>query len=148
MPAGGGGFPDFFGMSDRTRVVGSDGITALHEALRGTEGIILAHIDPYDPWAAGPSGLSALGLAREFISLRVRVIYWYGYSNPKRRSWAFDALAQSDSSLPIWYGDVMIGSYEVEMTGETSAWPRRRAPAWHRRRALLGRSNQRLSAPR
>jgi hypothetical protein len=82
MPPGGGGFPDFFGLSDRTRVVGSDGTTALHEALRGAEGTILAHIDPYDPWAAGPSGLSALDLARELISLTVSVMYWYGYSNP------------------------------------------------------------------
>jgi hypothetical protein len=41
----------------------------------------------------------------------------YRYSNPERRSWAFDALGQSDSSLPIWCGDVMIGSYEVDMTG-------------------------------
>jgi 23S rRNA A2030 N6-methylase RlmJ len=102
-----------FGVASGVRVVSSDGMTALHECLDAVDGTILAHIDPYDPWARGPSGLSALDLASELIRKGIGLVYWYGYDRPDRQAWAFDTLSQG-SSTTIWCGDVMIASHGIE----------------------------------
>src|SRR5205085_235839 len=97
------------GLGSRVRVVASDGMTALHESLDTAAGTVLTHIDPYDPWASGPSGLSALDLANEMIRNGMGVVYWYGYNSPDRRTWALDTLSRSSTTV-VWCGDVMIGS--------------------------------------
>jgi len=97
------------GLGSRVRVVGTDGMTALHEALDRVNGPTLAHIDPYDPWGKGPSGLSALDLAGELIGRGIGVVYWYGYDRPEGRTWALDTLRQG-ASTALWCGDVMIAS--------------------------------------
>lgn len=98
------------GLASCTQVVVGDGMTALHQALAATPapGRVLAHVDPYDPRAAGPSGLSALDLARELIDHGVGLMYWYGYDRPGRRAWAFEELAPSATAQTIWCGDTMV----------------------------------------
>jgi hypothetical protein len=90
----------------------SDGMTALHESLVGVDGEVVAHIDPYDPWAQGPAGVSAVGLARELIQRGVGLVYWYGFDGPEQRGWAFDELRESSSAASLWCGDVMVASHE------------------------------------
>jgi hypothetical protein len=99
------------GLASRVQVLDTDGMTALHQALLSLEqdgSTTVAHIDPYDPRAVGPSGLSALDLARELIARRVGLVYWYGYDRPGRRAWAFDELAEGAHDPTIWCGDVMV----------------------------------------
>jgi hypothetical protein len=87
-----------------------DGMTEDRHALvsvRPGEAVI-AHLDPYDPWAAEPGGLSALDLAAELIHRRIGLVYWYGYDRPGQRAWAFDTLSARGGN--IWCGDVMITS--------------------------------------
>jgi hypothetical protein len=96
-------------LAAQVRVVRSDGMTALRDELRaeGAGGAVLAHIDPYDPWAVGPGGLSALDLARALIGHGVGVVYWYGYDRPDRRRWAFDELSVG-AHESVWCGDMLV----------------------------------------
>ena len=91
------------------RCVAADGMTAVADYVATASGSVFVHIDPYDPRAAGPSGLSALDLTRALIRDGVGLMYWYGYNRPSRRAWAFDELADgADSEAGIWCGDVMV----------------------------------------
>ena len=101
------------GLASRVRAVASDGMTALHEALGDIQGTTIAHVDPYDPWSSGPSGLSALGFAREAIRAGLGLVYWYGYDGPDERAWPLLTLSQGSSSS-LWCGDVMVASHGVE----------------------------------
>lgn len=89
--------------------IAADGMTVVADYVDNATGSVLVHIDPYDPRAAGPSGLSALELARVLIGAGVGLVYWYGYNRPSRRAWGFDELADgADDDAGIWCGDVMI----------------------------------------
>ena len=91
-----------------------DGMSVLHDQLASTPDphVVLAHVDPYDPWATGPAGLSATDLAGELATAGVRVVYWYGYDRPDERAWAFDALAERYPGA-LWCGDVIVGDTRV-----------------------------------
>jgi hypothetical protein len=104
------------GLASGVRVVTSDGMTALHEALDSPTlaGTIVAHIDPYDPWAVGPCGLSSVDLACELIERKIGLVYWYGYDRPEQRAWAFDELCQRSETRTAWCGDVMVRSDVVD----------------------------------
>lgn len=106
------------GLASHVRVVDSDGPTALHRAVLASESgePTVAHIDPYDPRAAGPGGLSALDLAKELIGRRVGVVYWYGYDRPEGRSWAFDELAEGAHGR-VWCGDMMVAARGADAAG-------------------------------
>jgi 23S rRNA A2030 N6-methylase RlmJ len=99
------------GLGSTVTVVASDGMTALRDAS-ATEGArsVLAHIDPFDPYGAGPGGFSALDLAVELISQGIALVYWYGYSDPEERAWAFVELSQRCRSTSLWCGDIMVAS--------------------------------------
>jgi 23S rRNA A2030 N6-methylase RlmJ len=100
------------GVDSSTRAVTADGMATLHEALLASParpGAVVAHIDPYDPRAAGPTGVSALDLARDLIDAGVGLVYWYGYDRPDRRAWALDELAQG-TTRPLWGGDILVMS--------------------------------------
>jgi hypothetical protein len=89
-------------------VVPADGLATLHEALRSVDAAeLLVHIDPFDPWAAGSAGLSALDLAAEIAECGGRLVYWYGYDRPQRRGWARDEI-QGRTRAHLWCGDVMV----------------------------------------
>lgn len=97
------------GLAARVEVVDSDGMTALHRAAvaPGAGGATVAHIDPFEPGAAGPGGLSALDLARDLIARGIGVVYWYGYDRPEDRCWALAELA-AGARQPVWCGDVLV----------------------------------------
>jgi 23S rRNA A2030 N6-methylase RlmJ len=106
------------GIASRVKVLDTDGMTALHQALLASEPdgpTTVAHIDPYDPRAVGPSGLSALDLARELIARRIGLVYWYGYDQPERRAWAFHELSESPHDPTIWCGDVMVAASDADL---------------------------------
>ncbi len=95
------------GLDSRVHVVAADGTSTLHDSV-GVPGRVVAHVDPYDPWAEGPTGVSALSLARELVDHDIALVYWYGYNRPERRAWAFDELARASAARTIWCGDVLI----------------------------------------
>lgn len=91
------------------RCVTADGMSSVHNYIRSASGTVLVHIDPFDPHASGPSGLSALDLAGQLIRDGIGLMYWYGYDNPNERAWALDALSQRvDDLTGTWCGDIMI----------------------------------------
>jgi hypothetical protein len=96
-------------LADKVRVVAADGMATLAEALAATArpAEVVAHVDPYDPRAPGPSGLSTLDLARLLIDAGAGLVYWYGYNRPERRGWALDELAQG-TTRPLWGGDMLV----------------------------------------
>jgi 23S rRNA A2030 N6-methylase RlmJ len=97
----------------KAQVVEGDGMSALHAALRDGQGRgAVAHVDPYEPRAHGPSGLSALDLAAEVISHGCGLVYWYGYDGPLQRMWAVRALARQAGGRPVWCGDMMVASHD------------------------------------
>jgi 23S rRNA A2030 N6-methylase RlmJ len=105
------------GVTD-ARCVVADGMTSVYDEVRGASGRTLVHIDPFDPTARGPSGLSALDLADQLIRDGVGLMYWYGYDDPTERAWAYDALAQrAEDAAGIWCGDVMITAPGTDADG-------------------------------
>jgi 23S rRNA A2030 N6-methylase RlmJ len=93
-------------------VVPSDGNSALYAQLADcddTRGLV-AHIDPYDPWQAGPGGVCALDLAAAVADAGGGLVYWYGYSEPAERAWAFDELARRVDATSLWCGDILVES--------------------------------------
>jgi len=98
------------------RCVAADGMTAVRDHVARLSGKTLVHIDPFDPTATGPSGLSALDVAAQLIEGGVGLMYWYGYDNPNERAWAADALAQRVAgATDLWCGDVMVTTSDQEM---------------------------------
>lgn len=98
--------------------VAADGMSAVSDYLRGASGKTLVHIDPFDPTASGPSGLSALDLAGQLIRDGVGLMYWYGYDHPNDCAWALDAISQRvDDATGIWCGDVMITGPDTDAGG-------------------------------
>ena len=103
------------GLGERAEVVEGDGRDVLAGALAraADPGSVLAFVDPFDPRAAGPGGLSALDLGRRVLSAGAALVYWYGYDRPDRRCWALDELARGGHGVPLWCGDI-----RVEAEGE------------------------------
>jgi hypothetical protein len=111
---------DQLGISSAVEVVPSDGMTTLHGELTAESSTdkTLAHIDPYDPHARGPAGLSALELAAEVIGSDIGLLYWYGYSRPADRMWAPRELRGLRGSVDLWCGDVMVMSDATAGAGD------------------------------
>jgi hypothetical protein len=102
------------GLASSVTVVAADGMVALHQASTsaGGAGTVVAHIDPFDPYAPGPAGQTALDLAGELIDRGVGLVYCYGYDGPEERAWALEELARRRRSASLWCGDVMVASRE------------------------------------
>jgi 23S rRNA A2030 N6-methylase RlmJ len=100
------------GLASRTRVVAGDGIGAVHDEIAATTrpGAVLAHVDPYEPRQPGPSGLSAVDLARELVDGGAGLVYWYGYGRPERRAWALAELSAGAGDRSLWCGDILVTS--------------------------------------
>lgn len=89
-------------------VAETDGMTAVEAWLDQTPGQAgLVHIDPFDPDARAPGGLSALDLAVRVADSGNPLVYWYGYDQPTDQAWAWTRLAGL-TSAPLWCGDVML----------------------------------------
>jgi 23S rRNA A2030 N6-methylase RlmJ len=98
----------------RCEVAETDGMAAVAAWLDGeARGSGLVHIDPFDPDARSPGGYSALELAARVADSGTRLVYWYGYDEPRRQAWAHRRLATL-TSAPLWCGDVLV-------TGASSA---------------------------
>ena len=68
------------GLLDRCEVVEADGSDAVAERFLGRDPSgALVHVDPLEPFAASPRGLSALDVALELAEAGVGLMYWYGY---------------------------------------------------------------------
>lgn len=96
------------GLGDRVATVTADGLQAVaRRVLRGAAdpASTFVHVDPYDPWAIGVGGLSAIDLARVLIVEGVAVMYWYGYDRPALRTWA---LTELSGHAPLWCVDLMV----------------------------------------
>jgi hypothetical protein len=96
------------GLGERVATVTADGMQAVaRRVLRGAAdpATTFVHVDPYDPWAVGPGGLSAVDVARALVIEGVTVMYWYGYDRPAQRAWA---LAELSGHAPLWCVDLMV----------------------------------------
>jgi hypothetical protein len=100
---------DTLGLADRVETVVADGMTIIATRFltdaAGSAGLV--HIDPCDPFAHEPAGLSALELAAQLASRSVKVVYWYGYDTPEDRAWALEWLRRATESS-WWCGDMLV----------------------------------------
>ena len=94
------------------QVVASDGNETLYDKATTVDDLsdVFVHVDPYDPWLAGTTGVCAIDLAATVASRGGRLMYWYGYSDPDDRAWAFDVLAERARGSHLWCGDIMVTS--------------------------------------
>ncbi len=94
------------------RIVPSDGNRALYAELADSDDAsdLIAHVDPYDPWQSDPEGVCAVDLAAAVANGGGGMIYWYGYSEPSQRAWAFAELLQRVDATSLWCGDIMVES--------------------------------------
>jgi 23S rRNA A2030 N6-methylase RlmJ len=74
---------------------------------RPTAGTAIVHIDPFDPHARAPGGLSALEFAGHLATSGTGLVYWYGCDEPGERAWAYRELCDL-TPAPLWCGDIMV----------------------------------------
>ena len=92
----------------RCQVVEHDGMTAVAEWLDTCAGSRrVVHIDPFDPFAAQPGGLSAVQLAGHVSESGSVLVYWYGFDSPVEQAWALAEIAQR-TSKPLTCLDVLV----------------------------------------
>jgi 23S rRNA A2030 N6-methylase RlmJ len=111
------------GLGDRVATVTADGMRAVGRRVLGGSAdprSTFVHVDPYDPWAAGAGGVSALGLTRALIAEGVAVMYWYGFDTPARSRWAAAELA---GDVGLWCGVAMVtdGAGDTRDDGDLGA---------------------------
>jgi 23S rRNA A2030 N6-methylase RlmJ len=85
-----------------------DGMAAVREWL-GDPSTTVVHIDPFEPFTREEGGLSAIEMAAEVADAGHALVYWYGFDNPKQRSWAMDEI-RTLTSASLWCGDFMVTS--------------------------------------
>jgi len=89
-------------------VAEADGMAVVAAWLDGeARGPGLVHIDPFDPYARGPGGYSALELAARVADGGARFVYWYGYDEPDAQGWAHKQLAAL-TRAQLWCGEVTL----------------------------------------
>jgi 23S rRNA A2030 N6-methylase RlmJ len=76
--------------------------------VRGT---VIVHIDPFDPHARTPGGLSALEFAGHLATNGTGLVYWYGCEEPGEHAWAYHELCDL-TPAPLWCGDIMVTDTE------------------------------------
>ncbi|MBK5222022.1 MAG: 23S rRNA (adenine(2030)-N(6))-methyltransferase RlmJ [Acidimicrobiia bacterium] len=108
------------------QVLTADGMGSVHAALADRDDAsVVVFIDPFDHYAVGPSGLSALDVAREAANAGAVLVYWYGYNRIDERHWIVEELAPRDAGVEWWCGDVMISAEDADMAsgdlGEASS---------------------------
>lgn len=99
------------------QVLTADGMGSVHAALADRNlAKVVVFIDPFDHYAVGPTGLSALDLAAEVARAGAVLVYWYGYNRIDRRHWIIDELATGDTVTDWWCGDMMVSAEDADMT--------------------------------
>jgi len=99
----------------RWQVAEADGMLTVRAWLDGAgsagsgaaAGTAIVHIDPFDPYARAPGGLSALEFAGHLATSGTGLVYWYGCDEPGERAWAFRELCDL-TRAPLWCGDIMV----------------------------------------
>jgi predicted nucleotidyltransferase len=93
----------------QTRCIAGDGLAAVLDfceetAKHSDPRDVVVHIDPFLPHdASGPTGRSPVQIGRELGEQGFRVFYWYGFDDPDRRGWAWDALHDTKHA---WAGEI------------------------------------------
>lgn len=99
------------------QVLTADGMGSVHTALADRDlAKVVVFIDPFDHYAVGPTGLSALDLAVEVARAGAVLVYWYGYNRIDRRHWVIDELTARDTVTDWWCGDMMVSAGDADMT--------------------------------
>jgi 23S rRNA A2030 N6-methylase RlmJ len=99
----------------RWQVAEADGMLTVRAWLDGAGsespgpglGAAMVHIDPFDPYARAPGGLSALEFAGHLATSGTGLVYWYGCDEPGEHAWAYRELCDL-TSAPLWCGDIMV----------------------------------------
>jgi len=99
----------------RWQVAEADGMLTVRAWLDGAgsespgpaPGTAIVHIDPFDPYARAPGGLSALEFAGHLATSGTGLVYWYGCDEPGEHAWAYRALYDL-TPAPLWCGDIMV----------------------------------------
>ncbi len=73
----------------------------------GSAAPTVVHVDPFDPHASEPGGLSAVALAGRAADAGAALVYWYGCEEPGESAWAFHELAEL-TAAGLWCGDLMM----------------------------------------
>jgi 23S rRNA A2030 N6-methylase RlmJ len=105
------------GLSERVATVTADGLHAVgRRVLAGAvdPATAFVHVDPYDPFAVGDGGVSAVALSRTMITEGVAVMHWFGFDDPDQRTWAVDALS---GAAPVWCGILTVTDAAGRMHG-------------------------------
>jgi hypothetical protein len=105
------------GLGDRVATVTADGMRAVGRRVLGDAcdpATAFVHIDPYDPFAIGEAGMSAVDLTRTLIAEGVAVMHWSGFDTPDDRLTVVDALA---GTVPLWCGVLTV----TDTAGRTRA---------------------------
>lgn len=84
---------------------GSDG--AGSDGAGRALGTAIVHIDPFDPYALTPGGVSALKFASHLATSGTGLVYWYGCDEPGEHAWAYRELCHR-TRAPLWCGDIMV----------------------------------------
>lgn len=123
-----------------------DGLVAVREWL-GDPRATVVHIDPFEPYTREEGGPSAIEMAAEVADAGHALVYWYGFDNPKQRSWAMDEI-RTLTSASLWCGDFMVtaSTHKPAMDGDLGEAAKRRhrglvvASSWPTsyRRSLAG----------
>lgn len=99
------------------QVLTADGLGSVRAALADRHPAkVVVFIDPFDHYAVGPTGLSALDIAVEVAGSGAVLVYWYGYNRIDRRHWILDELTASDTVTDWWCGDMMVSAEDADMT--------------------------------
>jgi hypothetical protein len=96
------------GLSDKVATVTADGMRAVgRRVLAGSADAAstFVHVDPYDPFAVGADGVSAVEFTRSLIAEGVGVMHWFGFDTPADHGWAAEELG---GDVPLWCGIAMV----------------------------------------
>lgn len=100
---------------DHWQVAEADGMLTVRSWLDGAgpespgvaQGTAIVHIDPFDPHARIPGGLSAVEFAGHLATRGTGLVYWYGCDEPGERAWAYRELCGL-TPVPLWCGNIMV----------------------------------------
>jgi 23S rRNA A2030 N6-methylase RlmJ len=91
-----------------------DGSSGVMKAF-GKEPEGCVHVDPFEPFSPGTEdGPTPVEVARTLGNAGTIVVYWYGYEEPARRSWAWNEVAAQASAAAWWIGDLAYAEPEIE----------------------------------